>query len=509
MPDVECEPRGRNEYRDALLLIVLALVLMAVFSLVHRSSPLLFGIDAYFHVKYSQLLRTEGMIWDFPWLAFTIYTRNFADDHFLFHCLLIPVTFGDLVSGAKLYATVMATLVFLAFYLLLRKGGIRFPLLWTGLLLVCSHTFLMRMCMARAPSASLLVLLIGTGIILRRRDRWIGPLAFLYVWLYGGFPLLGVLVVVAFIASLLAEGEARYGLLVSCVLGMAAGLIINPYFPHNVQFLYTSYTQIELGNFPGTVSVGNEGYPYAASTAVRKTLLLWPLIFGVILLYMVRPRMLEPNALVLFLFSIVFLCLYLKVRRYIEYWPPFAVLFSAYALNPFLRDLFLDRVSNSRKWISLGTVLLVLGVTGAHAFGNLIEDMSRARKYQRYTNAAHWLRDHTAPGELVFNADWGDFPILFHFNTHNRYIVGMDPAYFYLFDGHRYDRWIKIGEGKEATPGKAILEDFGARYLFTFRDEDKLLESLNADPSMQVAFEDEYALVYRIEGAKQKGIGQE
>jgi hypothetical protein len=49
--------------------------------------------------------------------------------------------------------------------------------------------------------------------------------------------------------------------------------------------------------------------------------------------YLVRPVQVTPNGVFLFLFSILLLCLYLMVRRFIEYWPPFALLFVAFAFQ--------------------------------------------------------------------------------------------------------------------------------------------------------------------------------
>ena len=179
----------------------LAAALLLVFWSIHSASPNLFGVDGYFHIKYSQLLRTDGIIYDFPWLAYTILRENYADDHFLFHLIQIPFTFGNLITGAKLYATLVASCVFYLFFTLLRTHQIRFPLIWTVGLMVSADPFLYRMCMARAAGLSLIVLFIATHLILIRKDRWIGPLSFIYVWLYGAFPLIAILSSIAFLAS--------------------------------------------------------------------------------------------------------------------------------------------------------------------------------------------------------------------------------------------------------------------------------------------------------------------
>ena len=490
----------KRPYREILVWVALTAVLLAIFSLIHAASPLLFGVDGYFHIKYSQLLRTEGLIRDLPWLAFTIHSRDYADDHFLFHALQTPFTFGDLRTGAKLYATIVASAVFLLFYRILNRQGLRFPLLWTAGMLVSAEPFLVRLCMARAPGVSLLFLLVGTELILRRKDRWIAPLAFLYVWLYGGFPLLGVLVGIAFGVSLIVEKKPRWTLLVACGLGTAAGLVIHPYFPDNIRFLYTSYTQVELGTFPDIVKAGSEDYPYASSSAVRNAMLVWALLFGVVLLYLVRPFALTPDTLTLFLFSTVLLCLYLNVRRFIEYWPPFAFLFAAFALNPFLKEISLSRLRGIRRYAPAAILTLLLVAAGYDTFAELFADQAASTDYRHYRGAAAYLQRHTPKDSLVFTANWADFPFLFHFNTHNRYIVGLGLHYLYLFDDRLYSHWIKIVEGKDPRPAQSVLKQFGAQFIFSLKDERDFLKALDTDPDARIVYEDENARVYRIEG---------
>ena len=94
------------------LLFVLFIALMY---LIQFSTKNLVGTDGYYHIKFSSLMRTEGLKPGFPWLPLTILNPGeFADHHFLFHVLLIPFTFGDLVFGAKLASVLFASFAFLS-----------------------------------------------------------------------------------------------------------------------------------------------------------------------------------------------------------------------------------------------------------------------------------------------------------------------------------------------------------------------------------------------------------
>jgi hypothetical protein len=181
--------------------------------------------------------------------------------------------------------------------------------------------------MARAPSLSVCILLIATYLVLAQKDRWLAPVSAAYVWLYGGFPLIAGLACSAFVVSLF-EQKKRPQILIYCGLGIVVGLLVHPYFPNNVMFLLKSYTQIE---FADVVSAGNEDYPYASSSVVRNAFLPWLLMFVTTAFYFLSPKTLSSSARMLFIFSTALLCMFMNVRRFVEYWPVFAVLFSAFA----------------------------------------------------------------------------------------------------------------------------------------------------------------------------------
>ena len=476
-------------YRAAL-----GLAIVAGLGCVHNAFSHLIGLDGYFHIRYSHLLRTQGLITAFPWLSATLYAQNFVDDHFLFHLLQTPFTLGDLIWGAKLYGWVIATAVFFLFYHILIAHRLPYPELWTLALFVASPIFLLRISMPRAPGISLLLLLLSTLLILQRKDRWLGPLAFIYVWTYGGFPLLSVLAGCATIVSFWYEKRIRTTLLLAVGLGTAAGLIINPYFPQNLQFLFLSYTKIEMGMFPAGIPAGTEDYPYAASTAIKHTLLVVMIISVTIFLYLIRPLTLNADTMMLFLFSMVLLCLYIEVRRFIEYWPPFAFLFSAFALAQPIHDL---TARHTRIVKAVVIAVLVLACT------NTVHEIDRISDNEHnpaiYAKAAAYLRENTPAKSIVFTGDWDDFPILFFYNSHNYYIVGLGLHYLYFYDQQLFTRWMDITDGLIASPAEAMHDGFGAQYALCLKSDVALLRQLEKDPETRMVYEDDHASIFALE----------
>ena len=485
--------------RIGLGAVGVAVVTGILFNTYHGLSNDLLGIDAYFHLTLSRWITDHGLIHSLKWLPYTIYATEFIDDHLLFHLLLSPFTGSNLIAGGQLYAALMSSAVFVGFYLILATHGIRWPAVWTSALFLSCWTFLFRLCLVRAPSLSLLFLLLGCWMILDGKDRWLAPLGFLYTWSYGGFPLLILQTATACVAYQIL-GFHRWRALAWVIAGCAAGLVLNPYFPANIEFLWKSYTEIELGTFPHTLVAGNEDYPYAASTAVRKAWVVWALTFAVIGAFLVRPIQLTAASLFLFLFSIALLCLYLTARRFIEYWPPFAFLFAAFAIQHW----WSAAPSRWRSALHSALWILIPILFGIGAY-QTVTGMRGAREPSRspleYEGASNYLSSTVARDEIIFHSSWGDFPLLFYFNTHNRYIAGLGLHYLYLQDSNLYDTYVKVCNGDSERPAKTIVDGFGANYAFSRKTNQDFIGALDADPEAKRVFEDEHAIVFRLTAA--------
>lgn len=116
--------------------------------------------------------------------------------------------------------------------------------------------------------------------------------------------------------------------------------------------------------------------------------------------------------------------------------------------------------------------------------------------------AMDYLKTNSEPGDVVFTDDWDIFPVFFYYNSHNYYIVGLDPKFTQERQPELWERYVKVSRGQipssvEVTltddDGKEVrkrirveLEDirehFGARFVVTDRDHKSLARKLaNAD----------------------------
>jgi len=156
------------------------------------ASPAIVGNDAYYHIRWSRMLRDSlPHLPAFKWLPLTVLRPQlFVDQHFLFHVSLMPFTYGDLRLGAKLAAPLFSAIAMTSIFGLLVVYRIRYRWLWLLALAGSSEPFLYRMSMTRAPSLSLLLLAVGVYLILERRWVSLAVLTFVFVWLYNMFPLI-------------------------------------------------------------------------------------------------------------------------------------------------------------------------------------------------------------------------------------------------------------------------------------------------------------------------------
>ena len=217
-------------HKTALLDLRTGLLLWIAFglflALVQFSSPDLPDNDGYYHIKLAYLMRTEGIKPEFSWLPLSILNqRDYSDHHFLFHVALIPFTFGDLRTGAKIAAVFFASLAFLSTWNLLKNQRIAYAPLWALGLVAVSEAFIYRMSITRAQSLSLAVLMLGLDWLLRKKYKRLAVLGFVYVWLYDAFPLLGVFAVVVFAARWVTERKPDFRLLLYPGIGVAIGAV--------------------------------------------------------------------------------------------------------------------------------------------------------------------------------------------------------------------------------------------------------------------------------------------
>jgi hypothetical protein len=493
---------------------------LLVLYLIQFSTPNLVGTDGYYHIKFAYLMRMEGLKPDFPWLPLTILNPGeFSDHHFLYHVAMIPFTFGDLILGAKWASVFFASLAFLSIWWLLHNQDIPFAGLWALGLLAVSEAFLYRTSMPRAQSLSLAILALGLNFLLLRKYIFLLPISFIYVWLYDAFPLLVILTVIYLFSIWLIEGKLDFRPLYFVLAGTVLGLLINPYFPHNIVFLARHLLPKIVET--GMVRVGNEWYPYEPGQLLENSLIALGLFLsGVIALGLSNQRMKSRTATALFI-TIFFGLLLFQSRRFIEYYPPFALIFAAMAWTPLIANLSNGYGTVPRKtedqganqspsrltgskvtWLVGGGLAVIILFSIWFTIQNAQTNLQDTKPAQRYSQASSWMIQNTPKGARIFQTDWDDFPRLFFHNTWNTYLIGLDPTYLYLKDPELFELWVDITQGREQVPSELIYQRFAAEYVVSNLAHKKFIDQAGVDSGLEELYRDDEAIIYRVHPSK-------
>jgi hypothetical protein len=517
--DVWQRATPRINWRTLLTGVGLFGLFVTFLAMAQFATPNLAGNDGYYHIKMAYLMRTEGLRPAFDWLPFTVLNaEEFVNHHFLYHILLIPFTFGDLRIGAKLASVVFPALTFLAIWWLLRGQRVPRAALWSLGLLVVSEAFIYRMSMPRSMSLSLGILVLALHWLLTGKYQRLLPLAFLYVWLYNAFPLILVVTGTYVAARLLVERRLEWRALLYAGLGVGLGLVINPYFPENVTFIYRHIAPKLMGMTD--IRVGNEWYPYETTQLLENSGLAFVLFLGGVLALGLNERRMDTRTATSRFVAARFGAMLFKSRRFVEYFPAFALVFAAIAWKPLLDgwlgsaarrvdlDLPLDQAIHRFRNIGLSYTWRTHLLAGVMVIALLPalwlnlnasrESLERSKPYQQYAEASAWLEANTPAGARVFQTDWDDFTRLFFYNTHNIYILGLDPTYMQLYDPELYDLWVDISKGRVERPSEAISQRFGAGYVLTDLKHKDFLREAEDDPNLIEMSRDEYAAVFQV-----------
>lgn len=361
------------------------------------------GYDSFYHVKMAVLLPEIGPIERFQWLTTTIFEDRFVSHHWGFHLLMVPFVHagrwlaGDYLVGAKWGITFFFALSVVLFHLLLMVQRVRFRWLWLGLYLVMPAQFFNRHMYVRAIAPSLacmfLILLLmfrpryawcagslSAGepwwkLIFRSGYAWCAVVIAAYVHLYLGALFYVPLIVGAyFVAGLLGEDRDRvsWTLPVWALAGLLLGLLSHPYRDGVFEFLSV---QVLGSGLTPDIPVGREWRSYTGD--------LWDVVyvhFGVTLSLLIvsvvaRLRLgdrLNAREAAVFVVNLVFLTMAFRQRRFIEYWPPFGLLASAYLLAPLLDRLADNAAAVARErgparlWLSALAIVILTYAAGVY-----------------------------------------------------------------------------------------------------------------------------------------------
>jgi hypothetical protein len=334
------------------------------------------GHDSYYHVKMAVLLPEIGLAHEFPWLRhayFTEETDEFVSHHYGFHVLLAPFVHAakwlcdDYLVGARWAIATFFAASLTLFQLILMTQRIRCRWLWLALYLLMPSQFFSRHAFVRAIAPSLLFMLLIMVFMFRRRYALAGLAVAGYTHLYFGGVIFAPLIVVCYaLAGLVGPQGDRvsWRLWVWTLGGWVVGVLTHPYFGGMFEFLRL---QVFGTGISPDISVGREWKSYEnvwwVANMCGGTLIPCALALAVRLR---RGPSANAKELSVLLVSFVFAALMFKSRRFVEYWPPFALLSAVLLGGPVLDDVYAGLTSRLRgrrdRWLAAVTGVGLAGL---------------------------------------------------------------------------------------------------------------------------------------------------
>ena len=533
--------------------LFILLVTFAVFFALEFNSnnPYFSGYDSFYHIGIAEQIMKSGLPHKFPYLYYTTLNDNFTDNHLLFHLLLIPfiAIFGNIV-GPKLFIVITFSLIFTFLYIFLKKLKFEWALLFTAIAFFLEPSdFYFRQAFIRDPTPSLLFLILAIWFLAEKRWKILTALAFLYGWLYtgGGFLfLVALLLIYGFVSVFIRFSQSgtvskQY---IKSVLKLTAlpifatglSLIINPYFPANVKSIFLQVLETGIG---AKDYVGGEWAPYDTWFWVGISyvpLLIW---FSAIVIALHKKVKINRIAWTVFFFSILLLFLQWKSKRFVEYWPFFAilsgillagkqieewgknVLYSLSSqvsvakpvirvskiqkskhLDPRLRGDDNNIIKFYAQRIGISLLIIILFIV---SYSYASKEWSRAWhdtassldfNVDAAKEAHNYLIDNSNSGDIVFTDDWDVFPLYFYLNQKDYYIVGLDPEFMNQYNPKLYREFAAISSGSSSGNMERIKTDFNAKWVIVASDHPDFLENLQNQPGLfkQVFLNEEYTV---------------
>ena len=535
------------------------IVAFAFFSAM-KIEPLFMDGDPFYHAKIAQLiLEKKDIVRDFPWLPMSVFRNGYYDHHFLFHVFLVPfvAVIGDPLIAIRIATSFLSALflaVFCAFFRRLLPCVSFFPLL----ILLFSSSLMFRLSLDKAPAISLIFFFCGLYALIRRRHAAIFCISFLYVWLYDAWPLIflagGFFCITDAYAKLCASDIqfsfrafpfARFFslcvqkehllLLASCVGGLLAGIIINPYFPHNILFYKTHLLSIAVMTSGVLYGIGNEWLPVDPLSFAQRNLffmvfwicaLCWTLLQAFSRIRMASlsaqaktPSTLSAPSIFFFIFSLFLFFATIKSQRMAEYFIPIGTATIVFSFQDFFRRaLWREWMRSIRLFFENTSLLLqnifcfMIGVfvfalffqAQAALYGALWSDV-RTGHYSFYSMArvGAFISKNIPKGSLIINDDWSYFPQLMYYADKYAFPWGLDPTFTHDADEKFFSTLSKLGKEKEhGKISDTLKNDIHARYLLLSRKqyapEKKLAFLARRDAGLKKIYEDDEALLYEV-----------
>jgi len=457
--------------------------------------------DPYFHIKYAYLLRTNHLLYliDFPWVQFTGIDK-FIDSTFIFHLLLIPFTFGNLIYSIKVLGILLSSIFFLLIYLILKKKKNRYPFFWTILLLgIAPSYFIFRGLLVRPEMLSIFLLFVFIFLTFQKKNWPYFLLGAIYILSHSSYYLLLGMAFFYVLFLYIHQKKINYRIFLFTLFGIIVGFILIPNMELSNFYRYFTSPFFIIQKEDLTVSIRELNplrygiFEYINSNGVIFiSLFVFAIIFRIYLFLnkageiFIKNKAKFPLIDTLFIISILLFVISLQGIRFIQYFVPFAFLFFVFMLDIALKELHFNSVLIKKSFQAFIIIFILILIF--NNFTIILGIINEGYPPQLLEASSGWLKENTKRGEVVFLRNWSSFPLAFFYNHHNYYTMGFDYRATYNYNQKLFWLWQNIfedGNPCDQSPDKCVK----SQHQFVSERARKMAEAIKND------FRSKYILV--------------
>jgi len=479
-----------------LLTIFILVIGIGVIFYTQFSTPTLYDADGYLHIRMAEFLRDLGPRYNFHWARFSTFNGNFGDKDFLYHALLIPFTFfKNIFFGVKIAAFIFTSILFLGFYLILKKYSSKLilPIFLAGFLL--SGLFMETVSSPRPMTIVILINLLAIHFLIQKKCLWVLFTAFFYTLIHVTSPLVIFYACIIEIIRRFDKKEFYAKNILFAAIGVLAGFIAHPNFPNNIIVFYLNSILVPIYTMrTGVLELGAEFFPLNT----REYMLQYPIvIIGIIsVLYIAVTRMPKPRfetkvflALAMLFFVLSFTC-----KRYLSH----GYLIMLMAFSCYFSDYFeIGKKITKQVMAALITLFIILAV---NSFNGIRYNAFVARVINgHYETMGKWMEKNIPEGELIFHANWSDSQYFIGLNPKDDYFVTLDPVYMYNKNPELYRIYRDVSFGRTQDPYSVFKDVFNVKYGYAGKSYfNGLIEQVRKDPRFTILAEDQFGVIFKL-----------
>jgi len=445
--------------------------------------------DSAYHAAVGRLIRQYGILHAFPWTPFSWLSDHYADKELLFHLLFVPFAGMHWILAAKIVGTLIGSALLFTMYTVLRKEGVRFAGLWALFPLVTTDVFLWRFALVRPHLISIGLALVVLWAAVNNRRVIVMVVSAIYPWAYVAWQLPVILAAISETAGTLSGRKWRWGVIAAALSGTILGIVLHPNAMNLLRFTWIQIVDVLIKTAWGSrkgFELGREFEPFTIGQWARWLIPSVIMALAAIVLAW-RNRRNDITSFAFALCAIIFFVLTVKTARFAEYFIPFTVI--AFAL-----------AARSISWRFLPVV--VFGATLLYTCVPLYKTIQALGSYENRLppTIASKLQKLIPPGSQIFTTEWGYTGELMLALPERRFIVALDPTFFYMKDPTLYRLWYSLPREAPSDAAELIRRYFGARFVLSF-DEGRWNEfytKLASDPRVRLPLVSDYWLLFDL-----------